>query len=161
MRERGREKEKEREIEIELEWERQRERERGRQRDKECFTNFVFFLIHLFFKNWKLKNMTLEVFLHCPKSFYFLIIFSIHFFTFFYIFSMKSLHNVDPRIFGSEIDFARSDYELVMNKSIFDSNMVSKTNFPFFKNLGKIYDFYICRHVVMSFYSCFSFNIEF
>ena len=55
---------------------------------------------------------------------------------------MKSLYDVDPRVCGLEMDSARVDYEFVMNRSIFDSNLITKTNFSFFKDLGKIVLFF-------------------
>jgi hypothetical protein len=50
--------------------------------------------------------------------------------------SMSSLYDVDPAICGQEMDIARSDYEFVMNKCIFDANILNRTNFKSLKILG-------------------------
>jgi dynein heavy chain len=42
--------------------------------------------------------------------------------------SMERLHEVDPSVFDSVIDEARGEYELMMNKIMFDANMLSSTN---------------------------------
>jgi hypothetical protein len=40
--------------------------------------------------------------------------------------SVSSLYDVDPEICGREMDIARKDYELVMNKCIFDANILNR-----------------------------------
>jgi hypothetical protein len=50
---------------------------------------------------------------------------------------MRCLYDVDPSLCGREMDAARTEYETAMNKCIFDSFLLAKTNFKSIKELGK------------------------
>lgn len=49
--------------------------------------------------------------------------------------SMRTLLELDPDVAGGEIETARREFEVTMNKIMFDGNMLSATNARFFREL--------------------------